>query len=214
MRRLMGCLVVVLATGACPPPEGPTPEKTASYLGLVDGRELTYQVTNSAGGTPTTSRIKTVKDSSFADYLSFRGDEFNGGGFFTESITYGTTAEDMRLLRIGDCNPNCTDFLSAPVLIKNPVSENQTYESVSATRVQSNSGTSEGPSERHSITIGAQSNLVTPTGTFKAYPVSWRRFVGGSSTSEDRTFYFAPDKGMVGIDRSTFQYRVTGGVSP
>jgi hypothetical protein len=214
MRRFLGWLVLLVTTGACTPPQGPTPEKTASYLGLSDGREMTYQVNDSATGTPTTARINISRDSSFADYLSFKTDERDGGGFPSETITYGTTAEDMRLLRLGDCLPSCTDFTSPPVLIRNPVVANQSYESVSGTRVQGTGSPSEGPSERHVITVGAESNLVTPSGTFRAYPVSWRRFVGGSTTSEDRTFYFAPDKGMVGMDRATKQYRVQGGVSP
>jgi hypothetical protein len=183
-------------------------------MGLEDGRELTYQVVSSAGGTPTTARIKISKDNSFADYLSYKEEEFNGGGFIAETITYGVTAEDLRVLRLGDCLPNCTDFNSPPVIIKNPLVENTSYESVGVTRVTNSSGTSQGPSERHVVTVGGKVNWDTPAGTFQAYPISWRRFIGGAATSDDRTFYFAPDKGLVGIQKSTFTYKVQGGVSP
>lgn len=212
--RWLAALCCAAVLPACPPDSGPTREKSAAYFGLVDGRDLTFQVENSAGGNPTTARIAITTDSSFADYLGFRTEERNAGNIITETMVWASEVEDMRLVRQGDCLPNCTDFVNPVVMLKNPVVANQSYETETATRVTANSVTSEGPRERHVLTVGAESNVPTPAGTFRAYPLTWRRFVGGSTTSEDRTYYFAPDKGFIRLDRGTLQYKVQTGVAP
>jgi hypothetical protein len=207
-------VVVMAAAAACTGDTGPTREKSAVYFGMTEGRELTYQVENTAGGNPTSARILIAKDSSFADYLGFKTEERNAGNIITETLVWASEAEDLRLVRLGDCLPNCTDFSNPVVMVKNPVVANQSYETETATRVTAVGSTSEGPRERHTVTVGAQSNVVTPAGTFQGYPVLWRRFVGGSATSEDRTYYFTPDKGFIRLDRATFQYKLQSGVAP
>lgn len=204
--------VTVMAAVACTGPKDPTREEAAAYFGLAAGRKLTFDVT--VGAVTTTATMEYSPNSSFADRLAFSQEERNAGNIIVDTLVWAAEIEELRLLRRGDCLPNCTDYLTPPLILTKPLQPNATYESEVRTSVSDASGRNEGPQERHQVTVGAEVALPTGAGTFKAYPVTWRRFVSGNSTSVDVQFYFAPDRGIVQWQKNGNTYVLNSGVSP
>lgn len=212
MRRLLALTLVALA--ACTGAKTPSKEDAAAYYGLQDGRELTFDVT--AMGLPnTTAKHIFHKNESFADELGFSREQRNQGNLIEETLVFASRLEEMVLMRDGDCLPNCTDYGTPPVIFKNPTDPNTNWSTESVTTIRSASGNASGK-ELHEIQVGAEFDVTTAAGTFKAMQLTWRTLFPDDSTKMPitRVLYFAPSKGVVQFQRDTRTYKLNTGVSP
>lgn len=205
-------MLAALSITACPLLDEPTKEEAAEYFGLKDGRELSFEVTD--GTARTTAKHQFHKSKAFADVLAMDREERNSANILVETLVFEAALEEMRLLREGDCVPRCKEYASPPLVLKKPIPSNASFETYTAVKIINNGNTTDGPGERHQITIGSEMDVPTPGGTFRAYLVSWRVFTDGQTGSVDREMYFAPDKGFIQLRQGSATYRLTSGVSP
>ncbi|MEW5848476.1 MAG: hypothetical protein AB2A00_06660 [Myxococcota bacterium] len=214
MRRLCAVLAPLVLMGVeCAPENADSPQKAAEFYGLVDGQTLTYDVTSTTGGSPTTSTHSFKASQSFADKVAYQREERNQANAIVETVFFESTIEAMRLLRVGDCLPNCTDYDNPPRILERQVKANTNYSSESSTTDVVNGQRTPGKKERHEITVGDENNVVTAAGTFKAFKILWSIFPEGGQRI-DRELYFAPNKGFVQFTVGTNTYKLKSGVTP
>lgn len=205
-------LCAVLAPVGCTIiPEDPTKEDAAAYFGLAAGRELVFEVQD--GTTTTSAKHAFAANETFAGRLAFSRVERNAANIVVGTEVLEADLEQMRLLRTGDCVPDCTDYATPPVLLTKPIDPGATVETQTDTTVTSRTGTAAGPRQRHSVTFSDLADVATPAGTFKAHPVLWKVLVDGQATAT-RELYFAPDRGFVQIKQGSATYKLKSGVSP
>jgi len=209
---------VCVLCAACTGDTTPAREKTAAYFGLKDAFTLVYDV-EQTGGTPTTASHIYRKNESFADELAFSREQRNAANFIEETVILAARDEDLRLMRVGDCLESCTDFAAPPVLMNNPVDPNTSVTSVTATTTRSFTGgmtTTTAGKEQHSVIVGAEKDVNTAAGTFRALEVAWTVSYPDepARASVVRTFFFAPNKGIVQFSQGGKTYKLNNGITP
>jgi len=194
---------------SCAPEDpGPDAAEVAAAFGLVDGRELDYEVT---GGSATSEEHLWQRSSSYADRWVFSRTEYNQG--FQRMDADGTAAVynfeatwsdenrqgDVRMLARGDCLPRCGDYDPPVVIAHYPLKSSDRVETESVLHMKDN-GASSDISERHVYIVGSEGNLDTPAGSFKVFEIAWQRFVDGGDM-QSATIYLSPELGIVGMER-------------
>ena len=77
------------------------------------------------------------------------------------------------------------------------------------------SGTTTGK-EIHDIQVGAEFDVTTAAGTFKAMQLSWtiRYPDDAAKMTSTKVLFFAPSKGIIQFQRDTRTYKLNSGVTP
>lgn len=194
--RALAALAVVGFAACAPPPEGPTADHGAAYLGLVPGTTLTYD----AG--PGLTESHELRDSGvlFAGGLAIDVvARQNGFAEDARTLTLGVDLAQVSIVRFFDCLARCGQpdqpiaFLNWPLVAGDVVAGEATVTETTGTATTVHR-------ESHRTTVGAPQSVTVGAGTFDAFPVSWQRTTeqpSGAESAESAALWFVPDVGLV-----------------
>lgn len=202
--RLAVALAVALALAAglsaCPAQDVITPDDGAAHLGLVSGSTRTYASTSGATETHTLSG----SDILLADAITV-AQVARENGFAKEerSLTFGISLEQASLVRFFSCLNVCAVPSQAIPFLAWPLEENARTEGEATVTESENGAVIETRTERHTTTVGAQSDITVPAGTFPAFVISWSKTIinaQGEEDTETAVLHWVPDTGLVKHD--------------
>lgn len=207
----------LLAISCAPEDPGPDAAEVAAAFGLVDGREMDYEVSS---GSATSEEHIWQRSSSYADRMVFtrtennqgfqRMDDDNTAAVYNLEATWSDDERQgaLQMLSRGDCLPRCGDYDPPVVIAHYPLQSSERIETDSTLHMSDN-GTTRDIQERHVYIVGSEGNLDTPAGSFKVFEIAWQRFVDGGDM-QSATIYLSPDHGIVGMERfDTASLRLT-----
>ncbi len=200
-------LVTSISCGPDTPP--PDASDVAAAFGMVDGREMDYEVT---GGSASSEEHMWQRSSSYADRVVYTRTENNQGfqrmdadgsaAVYDIEATWNAEKRQgaIQLLSRGDCLPRCGDYDPPVVIAHYPLDSGDRVETDSTLHMHDTNNGDSDISERHVYVVGSEGNMDTPAGSFKVFEIAWQRFVDGGDM-QSATIYISPDHGIVGMER-------------
>jgi hypothetical protein len=180
-----------LATSACQPPDVPTPEDAAAYLGLAAGSVVAFD----AAGSEAALEVKqssVLRDGALVfDLISKQQ------GFIQDDRTFtvAVAVEDVSIVRFGDCIQRCgTPTADIPFVTVPFDTGDSAVTEVDVTTV-ANGAEESVLAEKHTVLVGDEVETTVPAGDFSGFTVSWTRDRDGDAQTSLLTF--APDVGIV-----------------
>ena len=196
------CLPVAGST-ACGPGE---PELTAldvaTYFGLVDGVERTYQDANAFEETHEIRKVSGVGEREVYERIVRRG------GFVQDDLTLqleATVERGLEVVRFHDCITLCGEISTPIAWLPWPIEGGESMQTDVTVDVSRNGTAEETRAESHQLQVGTEEETTVQAGTFPSYPVIWT--VTGD-VSRSLQMVVAPDEGLIiseGFDGARFE---------
>jgi hypothetical protein len=190
---LVVVVVVSVSWGAsCAPPEEPTGDDGARYLGFEAGTTHTFQVDASTETHEHKKSSVASSDGVAVDLLAK-----DGGGFVVQarSFTLEVTGTTSFVRRLNDCINPCGEPNEPIAFLDWPIDPGAQHETTVTVQKSENGTPTETEEQTHTILVGDETSVTVPAGEFDAFLVSWTVQIGEESTTD--TLTFAPDEGVV-----------------
>lgn len=182
--------LVVPALAACPPPDVPTPEDAAAYLGLSAGSLVEFDAAG-ANASLEVKQSSLLRDDALVFDLIAKEQ-----GFVVDDRTFSIAVgvEETSIVRFFDCIQRCGTPAADIPFVTVPLDSGDSAETDVNVTVVVNGEESEAE-EKHTILVSGEEDIAVPAGNFTGFKVSWTRAREGDRQNSLLTI--APDVGIV-----------------
>lgn len=191
LSRLVLVAPALLGALACQPPDVPTPEDAAAYLGLAAGSTVDF---DSAGSVATLE----VKQSSLLrdDALVFDLISKEQGFVKDErTFTIAVGVEATSIVRFADCIQRCGTPDADIPFVTVPLDSGDSAETDVTVTVLANGVEESVTTEKHTILVGGEAETTVPAGDFTGFTVSWTR--ARDEATQTSLLTIVPEVGIV-----------------
>lgn len=184
-------LLLVAPSMGCTPPEVPTPDDAAAYLGLAAGTTTAF-----ASG-PLEATVEVKQSSVVRDEALVFDVIAKESGFVEDDRTFtiAVGVEDTSIVRFFDCISRCGTPATDIAFVSVPLTSGDSVSTETDVALLENGVDGGAVTEKHTIVVGEEAEVTVPAGTFTGITVSWTRTRDGDAQTSLLTI--APETGIV-----------------